>query len=66
VAARWIYAGRSSAQEAACVYLESRLSGAIGREGALVPINSGPRASTDIFVREFVARIARTARAQAE
>jgi len=66
----WPPAGSTPAdhlrKKAACVYLESRLSGAIGREGALVPINSGPRASTDIFVREFVARLARTARAQAE
>ena len=53
-------------KKASCVYLESRLSGAIGDEGALVPINSGPRATTDIFVREFLARLARMTRAEAE
>jgi hypothetical protein len=49
-------------KKAACVYLETRLSGAVGSEGALVPINSGPRSSTDIFVREFLARLARMAK----
>jgi len=66
----WPRAGSTPAdhlrKKAACVYLESRLSGVIGREGALVPINSGPRASTGIFVREFLARLARTPRAKAQ
>ena len=53
-------------KKAACVYLETRLSGAIGREGALVPINVGPRSTTDIFVREFLARLARSAKVSAE
>jgi hypothetical protein len=53
-------------KKAACVYLEARLSGAIGRDGALVPINAGPRSTTDIFVREILARLARTAKISAE
>ena len=64
----YLWPGAASAQaellrkKAACVYLETRLSGAIGREGAVVPINMGPRSSTDIFVREFLARLARMAK----
>jgi hypothetical protein len=46
-------------KKARCVYFEGRLSGAIGAEGALVPINSGPRSRTDIFLHESMARIAR-------
>ena len=53
-------------KKAACVYLETRLSGAVGHGGALLPINSGPRATTDIFVREFLARLARMAKVSAE
>lgn len=52
-------------KKAVCVYLETRLSGAVGREGALVPINSGPRATTDIFVREYLARFTRMTKSRA-
>jgi len=46
-------------KKARCVYFESRLSGAIGSDGAVLPINSGPRSQANIFVRESLARIAR-------
>lgn len=49
-------------KKACCVYFESRLSGAIGCEGVVVPINAGRRSQTDIFVRETFARAARTLR----
>ena len=47
-------------KKARCVYFESRLSGAIGSEGAVVPINSGPRSRADIFLNESMARVVRT------
>jgi hypothetical protein len=43
-------------KKACCVYFESRLSGAIGAEGVVLPINAGPRSRSDIFVRELAAR----------
>jgi len=46
-------------KKACCVYFENRLSGAIGSEGALVPINAGPRSRTVIFLNELLARVAR-------
>lgn len=46
-------------KKACCVYFESRLSGVIGCNGAVVPINAGPRSQADIFVRETFARVAR-------
>lgn len=60
----WPLASRKDAdllrKKACCVYFENRLSGAIGQDGAIVPINSGPRSSADIFVREAFARAARS------
>jgi hypothetical protein len=47
-------------RKACCVYFEGRLSGAIALEGAVLPINTGPRSRTDIFVREMAARAWRT------
>jgi len=59
----WPSASRSNPEllrkKACCVYLENRLSGAIGGDGALVPINAGPRSQVAIFVRELLARVAR-------
>ena len=49
-------------KKARCVYFESRLSGAIGSDGAVLPINSGPRSMVDIFIREALSRVARTLR----
>jgi hypothetical protein len=46
-------------KKASCVYFESRLSGAIGADGALVPINAGPRSRTGLFVSETLSRLAR-------
>lgn len=47
-------------KKACCVYFEGRLSGAIGSDGAIVPINSGPRSTADILVRETFSRVARS------
>lgn len=47
-------------KKACCVYFEGRLSGAIGAEGAVLPINSGPRSRTDLFLRELAARVVRS------
>lgn len=46
-------------RKAHCVYFEHRLSGLIGMNGALIPINSGGRASSVIYVMEFAYRIVR-------
>lgn len=43
-------------KKASCVYFESRLSGVIASSGAMVPINAGPRARTNIFLRELGTR----------
>ena len=60
---RWRAAGSADPElirkKARCVYFEHRLSGWLGLEGALVPINAGPRSRTDIFLHESLARIAR-------
>jgi hypothetical protein len=48
--------------KARCVYFESRLSGAIGSDGAVLPINSGPRSQADIFISETFARFAKAMR----
>lgn len=62
----WKSSGRSDPQlilkKARCVYFESRLSGAIGSDGAVVPINSGPRSNAQILIAETFARVARTLR----
>jgi hypothetical protein len=47
------------ARKARCVYFEHRLSGTIGVDGAIVPINTGPRSSLQIALHEWVARAAR-------
>jgi hypothetical protein len=47
------------ARKARCVYFEHRLSGAIGITGAIVAINSGPRTSFQITLREWLARAMR-------
>jgi len=47
-------------RKARCVYFEHRLSGSIGKAGALVPINSGPRSSAELLIAETLARIGRT------
>jgi hypothetical protein len=49
-------------KKARCVYFEHRLSGRLGLEGALVPINAGPRSRTGIYLRESMARIANAVR----
>jgi hypothetical protein len=49
-------------KKARCVYFEHRLSGCLGLEGALVPINAGPRSRTGIYLRESLARIANAVR----
>lgn len=60
----WPRAGVDHAElmrkKASCVYFEHRLSGAIGNDGALVPINSGPRLRAGLFLNEMAARVART------
>lgn len=62
----WPAAAESDAgllhRKACCVYFEGRLSGAVGLEGALVPINAGPRSASDIFVREALSRAWRALR----
>jgi hypothetical protein len=47
------------ARKARCVYFEHRLSGALGVDGAVVPINTGPRSSLQIALREWVSRATR-------
>ena len=47
-------------KKASCVYFEHRLSGAIGTDGALVPINMGPRSKLAIYLSEAGSRIWRT------
>lgn len=39
-------------KKARCVYFEHRLSGAIGIEGALLPVNAGPRAGLKLLLAE--------------
>ena len=46
-------------KKAQCVYFEHRLSGSIGVDGALLPINSGPRSRVRIGVAETAARAVR-------
>jgi hypothetical protein len=46
-------------KKACCVYFENRLSGTIGSQGAVVPINAGPRARTEIYLHESLARFVR-------
>ena len=45
--------------KARCVYFEHRLSGALGLEGALVPINAGPRSRAAVASAEVAARLFR-------
>lgn len=40
-----------------CIYYEHRLSGEIGLNGCIVPINAGPRARISVYVAEFIARV---------
>lgn len=60
----WPSAGARNAnllhKKACCMYFEGRLSGAIAAEGAMVPINSGPRSRAGVFVHESAARILRS------
>lgn len=46
-------------KKASCVYFEHRLSGVIGIEGAVIPINSGPRSSAAVATGELLARAGR-------
>jgi hypothetical protein len=50
-------------KKARCVYFEHRLSGAVGLDGALVPINSGARSRAGVLLGETVARVSRALRA---
>jgi hypothetical protein len=46
-------------KKAQCVYFEHRLSGSIGVDGALLPINAGPRSRARIALAETAARAVR-------
>lgn len=47
-------------RKAHCVYFEHRLSGLIGMNGALLPINSGARAKSIIYIMESSYRVVRS------
>lgn len=47
-------------RKAHCVYFEHRLSGLIGMNGALLPINSGARANSIIYIMELSYRVVRS------
>ncbi len=52
-------------KKAQCVYFEHRLSGSLGLEGALVPINAGPRSRLAVTSAETATRLLRSLKGQA-
>jgi len=52
-------------KKAQCVYFEHRLSGSLGLEGALVPINAGPRSRLAVTSAETATRLLRALKGQA-
>jgi len=52
-------------RKARCVYFEHRLSGSLGLEGALVPINAGPRSRAFVASSETGARLLRALKGRA-